>query len=94
MPGTPERSTLNLPLALDLAVLLLLAFVTNLPLGYLREGSPRYSLRWFVYIHLSIPLIVAVRLAYGFGWHIVPLSIACAVAGQLVGGRLRRRQQR
>lgn len=92
--GARERSPLSTPQALDLAILLLVAFVTNLPLGYLREGSPRYSLRWFVYIHLSIPLIVAVRLAYGLGWHIVPLSIACAVAGQLFGGRLRRRLRR
>lgn len=89
-----ERTPLNIPQAHNLAYLLLLAFAANLPLGYLREGSPKYSLRWFVYIHLSIPLIIAVRLAYGFGWGIIPLSIACAVAGQLVGGRIYRRKQR
>ncbi len=85
-----ERITLNAPHALSLAALLFFAFLANLPLGFMRESSPRYSVRWFVYIHLSIPFIVAYRLAEGFGWEIVPFTIACAVAGQIVGGRVRR----
>lgn len=77
--------------ALSLAGLLLFAILINLPLGFLREASPRYSLRWFVYIHLSIPFILLLRLREGFGWQIIPLTIACAVFGQLLGGRVRRR---
>ena len=83
---------MNLPLALHLANLLAFSFIVNLPLGYLREGSQKYSLRWFLFIHLSIPFIIAIRLAYGFGWGIVPFSLACAVSGQLVGGRMYRRR--
>jgi len=82
---------LDLPLAINLAGLLLFAFLVNLPLGFLRETSPKYSLRWFVYIHLSIPFIIVLRLREGFGWRIVPLTIACAVFGQIIGGRIRRR---
>lgn len=82
---------MNLPQALNLANFLIFAFFANLPLGFLREPSRKYSLRWFVYIHLSIPFIIAVRVTYGFGWHIIPLSILCAVAGQIVGGRIYRR---
>ena len=74
----------------SLLLLLVFAFAVNLPLGYLREGSPRFSVRWFVYIHLSIPFLVALRIAYGFGWEVVPYSIACAVLGQILGGRVRR----
>lgn len=70
--------------------LTVLAFGTNLPLGYLRAGEPKYSFRWFLYIHLSIPLIVAARLALGFGWGIVPATLACAVVGQIAGSRCRR----
>ncbi|PLX82198.1 MAG: hypothetical protein C0617_15010 [Desulfuromonas sp.] len=76
---------------LDLAIVLLFAFAANLPLGFLREGSRKYSLHWFVYIHLSIPFIVILRLVQGLGWSVVPFTLACAVAGQLVGGRVRRR---
>jgi len=80
-------------LALNLAGLLLFAFLINLPLGFMRETSPKYSLRWFVYIHLSIPFIIALRLREGFGWRIIPLTIACAVFGQILGGRIRRRNK-
>lgn len=77
-----------------IALLSLLAFAlfSNIPLGYLREDTERYSLRWFLYIHLSIPLIVALRYSLGFGWEVIPFSIGCAVAGQIIGGRARRRR--
>lgn len=80
--------------ALSFAGLLLFALLVNLPLGYLRESSPKYSLRWFVLIHLSIPFIVAFRLAEGISWQIIPFTIACAVAGQIMGGYLKRRSLR
>jgi len=78
---------------IHLTSLLVFAFGSNLPLGYLREGVRKFSVRWFVYIHITIPLIILLRLHYGFGWSIVPLTLACAVAGQLIGGRVRRRAQ-
>jgi hypothetical protein len=84
---------LDFTLALNLAGLLLFAFLINLPLGFMRETSPKYSLRWFVYIHLSIPFIIALRLREGFDWRIIPLTIACAVFGQILGGRIRRRSK-
>jgi hypothetical protein len=77
---------------LELASLLLFAFGANIPLGYLREGARRMSARWFLYVHLSIPFIVLLRIAYGLGWSVVPFSLACALLGQFVGGRLRRRR--
>lgn len=77
-----------------LAIVLSFAFLANLPLGFLREGAPRLSFRWFLYIHLSIPFIILLRLGYGFSWRIFPLTIACAVCGQIMGGRLFRRRNR
>lgn len=77
-----------------LAALLMLSFSVNIPLGYLREGTARFSWRWFVWVHLSIPLIIAVRLAYGYSWRVIPLTIIAAVIGQVVGGRLYRRRYR
>ena len=75
----------------NLACLLAFALFANIPLGYLRQGSDRYSIRWFIYIHLSIPFIVALRYHYGFDWIYIPLTIAFAVLGQFIGGRLQRR---
>lgn len=85
---------MNLPQALNLANFLFFAFVVNLPLGFLREPSQKYSLRWFIYIHLSIPFIILLRLTYGFGWDVIPYSVLCAVAGQVVGGKIYRRSRK
>ena len=75
---------------IPLISLLAFSLLSNIPLGYLREKTRPYSLRWFVYIHLSIPFIVALRHSLGFGWEVIPFSIACAVVGQLAGSRYRR----
>ncbi len=76
---------------MPLAALLIFAFGVNLPLGYLRETSRKFSLHWFVLVHLSIPFIIILRSMLGFNWPLIPLTIGCAVAGQLVGGHIRRR---
>lgn len=74
-----------------LASLLVFAFSSNIPLGYLRESSRKYSLRWLVLIHLSIPFIILLRITLGFSWQVIPFTLACAIAGQLTGGQLKRR---
>ena len=84
---------MNLDLNIALVSLLLFAFFSNIPLGYLRMGSPRYSIRWFVYIHLSVPFIVGLRIASNISWHMIPFSIALAVAGQMIGSRIYRRSR-
>ena len=76
---------------LPLTGLLVFSFGVNLPLGYLREASRKFSLRWFVLVHLSIPFIIVLRLMLGFSWPVIPFTLASAVGGQLVGGRIRRR---
>ena len=66
-----------------------LTLVLNLPFGYLRQGVRKYSFRWFLYIHVPIPLIVVIRVSSGLDYRVIPVFLAAAVAGQLVGGRLR-----
>lgn len=65
------------------------ALAVNIPLGYLREGRPKYSLAWFLYVHLSIPIIVALRIGSRLTPWAIPFFVLCAVAGQLAGGRIR-----
>lgn len=93
-----QKSSEGLPLlpdyqTLPLIILLSIAFASNLPLGYLRESATKYSLRWIIYIHASIPLLVIVRQFYGFSWHWIPVTLACAFIGQLLGGWAYRRGQ-
>ncbi len=87
-----ERETIHL----DSHTLTLMGFIgvtalaLNIPLGYLREGQRKYSLPWFVYVHLSIPVIAYLRIANHVTSRLIPFFILCAIAGQIVGGRARR----
>lgn len=67
------------------------ALAVNVPLGYLREGTRKYSPAWFVCIHLSVPLIAFLRVRHDLNRWAIPVFITCAIVGQIAGGRLRRR---
>lgn len=77
--------------SLVLPLIGLAALSVNVPLGYLREGSRKYSAAWFAYVHLSVPLIAFLRIHSRLSPWFIPLFVVCAVAGQLIGGRIRRR---
>ena len=81
-------------MALHIATLLALANGLNIPLGYQRESCEKFSLGWFFFVHISIPFIIFARIKLGLGWQFIPISLAGAVAGQLIGGRLKRRRAR
>lgn len=90
MPGTLSIVPGPAPF-LVLTLIGLVALAVNIPLGYLREGSRKYSAAWFAYIHLSIPLIAFLRIRRHLSPWFIPLFLLCAVAGQWIGGRIRRR---
>jgi len=69
----------------------LIAFAINIPLGYLRTGVKKFSFLWFLYIHLSIPLIAYMRIRNRVNLITIPLFITSAVAGQLFGGKMGKR---
>ena len=71
--------------------LFLIAFAVNIPLGHLRQRHAKFSFAWYFYIHISIPLIIYLRIKAGFSWMFIPLTLGAAVAGQLVGGRLNKK---
>lgn len=66
----------------------LLTFVIHLPFGYLRSRSRKYSLKWFICIHIPIPFIVAVRIITQTDYKYIPIFIIAAIAGQYVGGKI------
>ena len=74
--------------------LVILAFLISVPCGYIRQNYEKYSFMWFLLIHLPIPFIVLLRIEAGFDWHVIPLTLAGSVAGQIVGGVVSRRRKR
>ena len=75
------------------ALILAAAFtlLVNLPFGYWRAGTRKFSPAWFVAVHGPVPLVVAARLLLGVGfrWANITVLVAAFFAGQLAGGRLR-----
>jgi hypothetical protein len=66
-------------------------FLTNLPFGFWRAGTRRFSTAWFIAVHAPVPLVIAIRLLSGLGWRpiTIPIFVAAFFAGQYLGGRLR-----
>jgi hypothetical protein len=81
---------MHMVLQIRIIILVVSAFIMNVPLGYLRQGTRRFSFMWFLYIHLSIPFIILIRLGLEISYWFVPFSIGSAVAGQIIGARLRK----
>lgn len=72
--------------------LILTAVVINIPLGYVRQGVEKFSFAWYFYVHISIPLIIYLRVKSGYSWKFIPLTLAGAILGQIIGGRIRKRR--
>lgn len=69
-------------------------FALNLPFGYWREGTRKFSLPWFLFIHAPIPGVIALRIVSGLGFslHSYPILLAAYFLGQFTGARIRRRR--
>jgi len=66
----------------------LLAFAMNIPLGSLRSRTRKFSVGWFLYVHMSIPFIIVARVLSHTDFRFIPLFFPAAVAGQYLGGRM------
>ena len=78
---------------LTLIGLIHLALILNVPLGYLRQNCRKFSFGWYFYVHISIPVIIYLRIKWGFSLRIIPLTLMGAFAGQYIGGYINKRRQ-
>jgi hypothetical protein len=74
--------------ALAVIGIFVLTVLLNIFFGYFRARARKYSLKWFLYIHLPIPLIIIARVYSGLDFRYIPLFVLAAVLGQLFGGKL------
>jgi hypothetical protein len=77
------------PLIMPITVIAAIAFLVNTPLGYMRSQTRKFSWQWFVWVHLSIPLIATCRIVSHISIKVIPLLFVSAICGQLLGGRLK-----
>jgi hypothetical protein len=60
----------------------------NLPFGYARSKAKKYSLRWFLFIHVPIPFIFVARTISHIEIKYLPIFAFAAITGQILGGKL------
>ncbi len=77
---------------MELALVGLGTFLVNVPFGFWRGGTRRFSWRWFLAVHAPVPLVATMRYLAGVHWSAVtfPILIGSYFAGQLLGTRLYR----
>ncbi len=77
-----------------LAIVAAGVLLVNLPFGYWRAHTRRFSPSWWLSVHLPIPFVVGMRLASGLGWRLwtFPFLAGAYFAGQFLGGRMGRRR--
>lgn len=69
-------------------IVVFLGIAINSPFGAYRATVRKLSWKWFLAIHLPIPFIFLLRVAFGFGYWFIPFSLAAAITGQILGAWL------
>ncbi len=78
-----------------MAALLLVSasiFLINIPFGYWRENQKKFSLRWFLAVHLPVPFVILLRIysGIGFEWYTFLIFASAFFLGQISGSFLNR----
>src|SRR6266568_3147981 len=90
--GRQTNKMLAMHTLIILIGLILIAVIVNIPLGYLRQGYEKFTFGWYFYVHISIPLIIYLRIKSGYSWKFIPLTLGGAIIGQVVGGRIHKKR--
>jgi len=74
----------------NLLIVAIIVFILNIPFGYWRANVSKFSRQWFLAVHIPVPIIIALRIFSGLGWHFItfPVLIGSFFLGQFLGGIL------
>ncbi len=75
---------------MSITTVAVLVFIINLPFGYFRRKSERFSKEWFIFVHTPIPFVIILRIVSGLGFQLYtfPIMITAFFLGQFFGGML------
>jgi len=84
----PQKQTIKNYMILLLAALFDL--LLNIPFGYWRANTKKFSVSWFLSIHLPIPFIILIRIYSGIGFEFItyPIMVSAFLIGQHLGYKL------
>ncbi len=74
---------------INLGIVTVITFVVNMSFGYWRASVKKFSLQWFLAVHLPIPLIVFLRFYFelGFQFYTYPFLVGAFFLGQFAGAK-------
>ncbi len=70
-------------------------FFLNIPFGYWRENTKKFSKNWFLAVHLPVPLIIITRLLLGIKLTLplFALFVCSFFAGQSLGAYISKKRR-
>ena len=86
--SAPMRALRGRPCGVRVAAAATTAFALNAPAGYARRGCRKFSPAWVAWVHVPVPLVMALRQALALPRIIAVLTVAASVCGQALGARL------
>jgi hypothetical protein len=80
---------------MKISLVAIAVLIFNVPFGYWRANIKKFSLQWFLAIHLPIPFIVFLRIYsdIGFAFYTYPILVAAFYFGQLLGTKIYARRR-
>jgi hypothetical protein len=64
---------------------IVIVFVVTLPFGFWRAYTRKFSVRWFLAIHLPVPLVFLARFEAHLPYTFIPFTCATFFAAQFLG---------
>jgi len=78
---------------INLLLVSMIVLVLNVPFGYWRANVKRYSLQWFLAIHVPVIFVIGLRLTFhlGFAWYTYVVLVTAFFLGQQFGSMIIKR---
>ena len=80
------ETELETELLTRIIVVLVVVLAVTFPFGFWRAYTRKMSLRWFLAIHLPVPLVFLARYESNLSWSFIPFTCLAFAAGQFLGG--------
>ncbi len=74
---------------INLGIVTVLTFIINMPFGYWRASVKKFSLQWFLAVHVPIPFIILMRYHFNLGFQLYtyPFLVGAFFFGQFIGAK-------
>lgn len=77
---------------MNLTITSVIVVLINIPFGYWRASVKKFSLRWFLAVHIPVPIILALRFygEIGFAFYTYIFLVSAFFIGQQIGSLLKK----